>query len=181
MVPWLLFGLSRVLGVGGPPDRLGLGVVALAGTALLLAGHLPTAVQLLVPLWRERRCLPSSPGARRRLTPVRDGPNRVTVDVNQPRAGILVFRELADPGWQVRVDGLPGTAVTADGMFLGVALRPGPHRVEFAYRPPEWRLGLALCGAGAACLLAFTLLAARHRQPAGTRRGCCIIPAWGPP
>ena len=46
--PWLLLGLSRVLGVGGPPDRLGVGLVALAGAALLLAGHLPTAVQLLV-------------------------------------------------------------------------------------------------------------------------------------
>jgi hypothetical protein len=110
--------------------------------------------------------LPATPALAQRLTPVRDGPNRVTVEVNRSRAGILVLREQADPGWQVRVDGLPGTAVTADGMFLGVALGPGPHRVEFVYRPLEWRLGLALCGVGAACLLAFTLLAGRPRRRA---------------
>ena len=106
----------------------------------------------------------AAPGLAQRLTPARDGPNRVKVEVSQSRAGILVLRELADPGWRVRVDGLPGTTVTADGMFLGVALGPGPHRVEFVYRPLEWRLGLALCGVGAACLIAFTLLAARRRR-----------------
>jgi hypothetical protein len=110
--------------------------------------------------------LPSAPGLAQRLTPVRHGPNRVTVEVSRPRAGILVLRELADPGWRVRVDGLPATVVTADGMFLGVALGPGPHRVDFVYRPLEWRLGLALCGAGAVCLLAFAFLAAPPRRRA---------------
>jgi hypothetical protein len=108
--------------------------------------------------------LPSAPRLAQRLTPVRDGPNRVTVEVSRSSAGILVLRELADPGWRVRVDGLPATVVTADGMFLGVALGPGPHRVEFLYRPVGWRLSLALCGVGAACLIAFTLLAARRRR-----------------
>jgi hypothetical protein len=110
--------------------------------------------------------LPLAPGLVQRLAPARDGPNRIKVEVSQPRAGILVLRELADPGWQVRVDGLPGTIVTADGMFLGVALGPGRHRVEFVYRPLGWRLGLVLCGVGAACLIAFTLLAARRRRRA---------------
>src|SRR5512136_1353672 len=45
--PWLLLGLSRLLGVGGPPTGSGAIAAALAGAALLLSGHLPTAVQLL--------------------------------------------------------------------------------------------------------------------------------------
>ncbi|HLE61004.1 MAG TPA: hypothetical protein VI700_05665, partial [Thermoanaerobaculaceae bacterium] len=66
--PWLLLGLSRVLGVGGPPDRLGIGLVALAGAALLLAGHLPTAVQLLVAALAGTAVVALlSSGARRRL------------------------------------------------------------------------------------------------------------------
>lgn len=111
--------------------------------------------------------LPVAPGLAQPLAAVRHGPNRVTVGVSQSRAGVLVLRELADPGWRARVDGLPTRVVTADGMFLGVPLKPGTHRVEFDYRPLGWRLGLALCALGAASLLAFTLLVARRRQPAG--------------
>jgi hypothetical protein len=109
--------------------------------------------------------LPAAQGLATPLTPVRHGPNRVTVEVNRPHGGVLVFRELSDPGWRVRVDGHPSGAVTADGMFLGVLLSPGPHRVEFDYRPLEWRLGLALSALGAVLLLALALLAAGRRQP----------------
>jgi hypothetical protein len=107
--------------------------------------------------------LPTSPGRALPLIPVRSGPNRVTIHVSQSRAGIVVFRELADPSWRVHVDGVAGRAVIADGMFLGVVLSPGPHRVLLEYRPLEWRLGLALCALGAASLLGFTLLTARRR------------------
>jgi hypothetical protein len=111
--------------------------------------------------------LPAAPGLAQPLAAVRHGPNRVTVEVSQSRAGVLVLRESADPGWRARVDGLPTRVVTADGMFLGVPLKPGTHRVEFDYRPLGWRLGLALCALGAASLLAFTLLVARRRPAAG--------------
>jgi hypothetical protein len=113
--------------------------------------------------------LPSSPGPARPLIPVRLGPNLVTVEVSQPREGILVLRELADPGWRASVDGVAARTVAVDGMFLGVVLTPGSHHVVLEYRPLEWRLGLVFCALGAALLLIQTLLAERRRRAAPGR------------
>ncbi|HVN30664.1 MAG TPA: YfhO family protein [Thermoanaerobaculaceae bacterium] len=112
-----------------------------------------------------RPWLPSSPGLAQRLIAVRHGPNRVSVEVSQPRAGIFVLRELADPGWRASVDGAPARIVTADGMFLGVVLTSGLHRVVLDYWPFEWSLGLGLAVLGVLCLLPLVLLGARQRPP----------------
>jgi len=47
---WVALGLAETLGIGGPPRRRGPPLLAAALAALLLAGHLPTAVQLLAVL-----------------------------------------------------------------------------------------------------------------------------------
>jgi hypothetical protein len=47
---WVALGLCETLGVGGPPRRRGPPLLALALAATLLAGHLPTAAQLLAAL-----------------------------------------------------------------------------------------------------------------------------------
>ena len=47
--PWLLLGLSRLLGIGKAGSLRGGLLVAVGGAAMLLAGHSPTAVQLLIP------------------------------------------------------------------------------------------------------------------------------------
>jgi hypothetical protein len=124
--------------------------------------------------------LPSSPGLAQRLIAVRHGPNRVSVEVSQARAGVFVFRELADPGWKASVDGFPARIVTADGMFLGVVLTSGPHRIVLDYRPLEWGLGLALAAFGALCLVAFALLGARQR-PLAPGRAVVSSPHGVPP
>jgi uncharacterized membrane protein YfhO len=78
------------------------------------------------------------------------------------------------------VDGFPARIVTADGMFLGVVLTSGPHRIVLDYRPLEWGLGLALAAFGALCLVAFALLGARQR-PLAPGRAVVSSPHGVPP
>jgi len=110
--------------------------------------------------------LPVAAGLAQPLPAERQGPNRVRIESNQPRAGVLVFREATDPGWRVSVDGTATRPLTVDGMFLGVVLKPGPHRVVFEYRPFEWRLGPLLAALGGAGVLGLLLLALRRGQRA---------------
>ena len=108
--------------------------------------------------------LPAAAGLARPLPAQRQGPNRIRIESNQPRAGVVVFREATDPGWRVSVDGTVSRPLTVDGMFLGVLVKPGPHRVVFEYRPPEWPLGVLLAVLGGAGVLGFLLFALRTGQ-----------------
>jgi hypothetical protein len=57
--------------------------------------------------------------------------------------GWLVFREAADPGWRVSVDGERANWLPADGLFMAVPLEAGTHEIVFEYAPREWTIGLA--------------------------------------
>jgi len=59
--------------------------------------------------------------------------NRIELQATGP--GLLVLSEIAYPGWMVEVDGKAKTMVEADGLFRGVELSPGNHRVKFIFRP----------------------------------------------
>jgi hypothetical protein len=61
-------------------------------------------------------------------------PGRYDVDVDAPDGGFLVLAEAWFPGWSATVDGLPVDLLRADHLFQAVRLRPGTHRVTFAYR-----------------------------------------------
>ena len=54
-------------------------------------------------------------------------------DVAEP--ALLVLADMAYPGWQAWVDGVPSPILTVDGVFRGLALDPGNHVARFAYRP----------------------------------------------
>ncbi len=58
---------------------------------------------------------------------------------------VLVVQELAYPGWQVTLDGLPAPLELVGGL-IGVILPQGevPHRILFVYDPPLLKLGGAL-------------------------------------
>jgi hypothetical protein len=65
-------------------------------------------------------------------------------------ATTLVRRETYMPGWSASVDGRTVWVQQHDGVFQGVALAPGTHRVTFAFTPPH--MGLAVLGFVAGCL-----------------------------
>ncbi len=78
-------------------------------------------------------------------------PNRIEAVAEGP--GLLVFSELAYPGWILRVDGKAAKLETVGGLLRGAHLEPGVHSVEMVYRPASVMVGggislLSLIGVG---------------------------------
>ena len=82
----------------------------------------------------------------------------VALDVETPKAGLLVMTDVSYPGWIARLDGKPTRLYAAQGLFRGVVVPAGHHRVEFVYRSRAIASGAAtsvvsLGGFGIAVLL----------------------------
>ena len=58
---------------------------------------------------------------------------KATVDFDQTT--LVTAPRQALPGWHVTVDGRATDVVVVDGLFLGVRVEPGPHSIEWRYRP----------------------------------------------
>jgi hypothetical protein len=72
--------------------------------------------------------------------------NRLALTVSPPTDTTVVVRELAYPGWEVTVDGVPALARVVDSMYRGVDVSAGSHRIEWTYHPRSLWLGLAVSG-----------------------------------
>jgi hypothetical protein len=66
-------------------------------------------------------------------------PNRLVMRASGP--GLLVSSEIAYPGWEVEVDGIPASLETHEGLLRAVQLSPGEHEVEFTFRSGSVRAG----------------------------------------
>jgi hypothetical protein len=77
----------------------------------------------------------SGPLARSKVAIVSYEGERVVLDVETDRIGLLVLHDLYYPGWEARVDGRPAPIVKANILFRGVPTPAGRHRVEFLFRP----------------------------------------------
>jgi len=84
----------------------------------------------------------------------RPAPGRVELDVHCPGDAFAVCAERADRGWEATVDGVRAPLVRSYGLVLGLPLHRGAHRVVLRYRPPGFRLGMALAAATALTLAA---------------------------
>ena len=71
-------------------------------------------------------------------------PERVLIETNTPKDGILVLTDTYVPGWQARVDGQPAQVHVADYAFRGVRVPAGQHRVEFVYAPASFTVGATI-------------------------------------
>lgn len=69
-------------------------------------------------------------------------PNRIEVTASGP--GQLVLSEIAYPGWDAQIDGERAASVVVDGLFRGVQIGEGNHRVEFVYWPTHLFIGMGL-------------------------------------
>ena len=65
--------------------------------------------------------------------------------------------------WRASADGHPATIVRANGLFRAVRLNPGPHVVEFIYRPRAFLVGAAASAAGLALVMGMLAWPARAR------------------
>lgn len=97
--------------------------------------------------------------------------NRVTVEGASPEPGLLVVCEQWDPAWHAWVDGAPARALPAEGLFTGVPLPGGTHRVELRYEPASFRVGTfgTLCGLALLCGLLTARRSGRRETPCPSR------------
>lgn len=80
---------------------------------------------------------------------VNESANRVRLDATAgPGGGFLVLLDTFSPDWTAAVDGQPAAILRANALFRTVPLVPGPHRVEFSYRPWSFQVGAAISLAG---------------------------------
>ncbi len=90
-------------------------------------------------------------------TLVVDEPERIIVETDAVRPGILVFADTFYPGWRVAVDGVPADLLRANYLFRGVYVAAGAHRVEFTYHPAPFQRGLLVSSLGLAVVLGTLL------------------------
>jgi uncharacterized membrane protein YfhO len=103
--------------------------------------------------------LPDLPGERSPVpTIVSHAAERVVIDADLAKPGLLVLGDTWYPGWKVFVDGRESKLYRANYVMRGVSLPGGRHRVEFRYQPVSIRIGALislLTLGGAAFLLAW--------------------------
>jgi hypothetical protein len=109
--------------------------------------------------------LPAARQARARVALRRA--NAVVVEAWLDGHGVLVLLDAFTPGWLAEVDGRPAEVLRANGLFRGVRLGPGRHRVTFSYRPWAVKAGAAASGLGLACAAGLALLLRRRARPGG--------------
>jgi hypothetical protein len=71
-------------------------------------------------------------------------PERVQLDCDSPAGGYVTLVDAHAPGWTASVDGASAPIVTADLLLRAVPVAPGRHHVEFTYRTPLLRAGMAV-------------------------------------
>ncbi len=76
-------------------------------------------------------------------------PTRVLVEADADREAVLVLSDAWYPGWRATIDGRPAGIFPAYDVFRGLVLPPGPHTVEYRFRPASvwwgaWISGLSL-------------------------------------
>jgi hypothetical protein len=104
---------------------------------------------------------PVSPSA----TIVTDTANRVVVQAGVGEAGgYVVMLDSFSDDWRATADGHAATVVRANGLFRAVRLNPGPHVVEFLYRPRAFLAGAAASAAALAFVLGLLVWPARAKQ-----------------
>jgi hypothetical protein len=133
----------------------------------------PTAVALLEgPAPAGVGPAATAPAGRARVTA--DHGEQLEVAVEAARPALLVVTDAWHPGWSATVDGRPAEIRQADGVFRGVAVPAGSHRVVMRFRPPGMGSALPLAGAGAAGLAGLVaaglLVRVRARRRAARER-----------
>jgi hypothetical protein len=90
--------------------------------------------------------------------------NTVAVEVEAPGEAFLASSLVHYPGWRATIDGERAPLRRVNGLFYGLAVPAGRHRVLLRYRPASFAWGLALSALAAAALVAGTVLDRRRRR-----------------
>lgn len=176
-------GLRPAVGTAVQEDDAALPYARLHENAQAVPGPAALRAALAHPAREPRVALLLGPNAPSFQGPARVTPfrvrringNRLILEGESARPGLLLVCEQFDPGWRATVDGRPARLLPADELWLGIPLpaRPdGPHRrVELVYAPESFRVGafgtlLAL----AALTAVWTASGGRRRRVGGEER-----------
>ena len=94
-------------------------------------------------------------------------PERIVLQAQVSRPGLLVLADAFYPGWQATIDGQAAKIERVNVMFRAVVVQPGAHQVVFSFRPASWRWGVSISLASIillAATLAITYLVSRARR-----------------
>jgi hypothetical protein len=93
-----------------------------------------------------------------------DRSGRLALEVDAPFDGVVVVSESWHSGWEAWVDGEQVELTPVDHALLGVPVRAGSHRVEFAFRLPQLQRSRYVQGFGLLLFLG-AWVADRRRRP----------------
>ncbi|MBS1826488.1 MAG: YfhO family protein [Acidobacteria bacterium] len=74
--------------------------------------------------------------------------DHVAIDATMACRGMVILSETMYPGWQATIDGNPARIWEAYGVFRGVVVEAGNHRIDFRFRPRTVYYGAALTALG---------------------------------
>lgn len=83
----------------------------------------------------------SGPEPDARAEIIHDTPNRVEIEAEAARPAILILSDTWYPGWRAIIDGHDAPVLIVDGMFRGVHLTEGSHKVVFSFESWTIRIG----------------------------------------
>jgi hypothetical protein len=114
-----------------------------AAVARLRAGQDRSHVTLVAPA--EAPVLPpSAPAPEARAEIASFAPERIVVEVDSPRPGVLVVGEAWYPGWRATVNGRDAACLQANAWMRAVAVPAGPSRVVMSFRSSNLWIGAAI-------------------------------------
>jgi hypothetical protein len=91
-------------------------------------------------------------------------PDRVTIDANLTRPGVVVLGDNWYPGWKAKVDGKDVDVERVDYVLRGTVAGTGHHRVEYRYQPASWRIGWIVSLLSALALAGAVAITRRRRS-----------------
>ncbi len=99
-------------------------------------------------------------------------PQRVEIEADLRRPGLVVLSDALDPGWVLTIDGQSAPIWRTNRMMRGATVPAGRHTLVYEYRPEGMRRSVLTTLAGAGILVLLMLAGARgaarldHRPPA---------------
>lgn len=105
--------------------------------------------------------------------------DRTSAQVACSRSTLLIRRETDMPGWSASIDGRDVAIHTVDGIFQGVQVSPGAHRLAFSYSPPGVDWGALAFLAGVVGLLSPLAIRRMARRNAARTPQSSPTPAPG--
>jgi hypothetical protein len=84
------------------------------------------------------------------------GPQRMVLEANLARPGLVVLSDIFYPGWKLTIDDEPSPIIRANRMMRAAAVRSGKHRLVYTYEPRSFQVGGVVSLGAIVVLVAFS-------------------------